>query len=146
MKRFLLTMAFVLLAVARLPSLVAQEPSTNGTVVFEGTPRKKVEVAFLGAREEKLNSDQSFEFQVRILERNGKYYWATREMRELKRIEGPTYITYLELRGAGYIRTFQPFVYEMMKKLTPEQRKEEIGYVEHVVLQFSSITYFGDRK
>lgn len=123
-----------------------QANAQRSTTVFEGFPTKKVESAFVDTRTEALTKNQSFEYQVRVLERNGKYYWASREMRQLLRSESGPYITFHAVDGSGYIRIYQDFMYEMMKQLPEEQRKQEIGYVEHLVIQFGSVTYYGNRS
>ena len=68
----------ILLALA----LVAQNAEARqDSTVFEGRPLKRVEVGFEGMFESPLNSEQAFEFQVRIVERNGRYFWASRGMK-----------------------------------------------------------------
>ena len=122
-------------------SAVGQE-----SVVFEGLPLKRVESFFLATETRNLSNDESFEFQVRIVERNGKYYWASRGMKELIRSEGGSYITYHAVDGVGYIKVGNSLLLDLRDMLPEEQRRQEIGYVEHLLTQFASITYYGNRK
>ena len=140
MKR-LAAIVFILFmtASAQLP---AQQDSQ---VVFEGRPLRKVESAFERTTESSLTSDDAFKYSVRILERGGKYYWASREMRELLRHEAGAYITFISPDGAGYIRVGNGLLLNLRDQLPAEQRAKEIGYVEHLLTQFASITYYGNR-
>lgn len=54
-------------------SALAQDYS----VVFEGRPLKKVESSFERTTTQSLSADESFEYSVRIVERQGKYYWVS---------------------------------------------------------------------
>ena len=131
----------VLAALVLAPSLAAQE-----RVVFEGLPLKKVESSFDETAETALTPDEAFEYQVRVVERNGVYYWASRGMRRLVRSEAGAYITYHAVDGTGYVRVGTPFLLDLRDQLPPAERRQEIGYVEHMLLQFASITYYGNRK
>jgi hypothetical protein len=131
----------ILVTLALAPPLVAQD-----RVVFEGLPIKKVESSFLQTAEAALTSDEAFEYQVRIVERNGVYYWASRGMRRLVRSEAGSYITFHAVDGSGYVRVGTPLLLDLRDQLPPAERRQEIGYVEHMPVQFGSITYYGNRK
>ena len=115
-------------------------------VVFEGTPLRKVESSFAATSTRALSEDEAGEYQVRIVERNGRYYWASREMRELIRSESGAYVTYHATDGSGYIRVGIPLLLDLRDRLPADRRREEIGYVEHLLIQFGSVTYYGNRK
>lgn len=123
------------------PNVLAQDYH----VAFEGRPLKKVESSFELTSSHNLNADESFEYSVRVVERQGKYYWASRGMRELIRSESGAYITFHAADGSGYVRVGNPMLLDLRDQLPEEQRRKEIGYVEHLLSQFSSITYFGNR-
>jgi hypothetical protein len=116
------------------------------TVVFEGQPLKKIQVDFTGLAELQLDSQQAAESAVRVVEHNGRYFWASREMKELKRSESGAYVTYHAIDGSGYVRTAGPLLSSLLKQLSPDQRHAEAEYVEHLLLQFASITYYGKMK
>jgi hypothetical protein len=115
-------------------------------VVFEGRPLIKVESSFESTESSSLDSDEAFEFAVRIVERRGKYYWATREMRELVRSESGAYITFHAVDGSGYVRVGAPLLLELRDLLPADKRRREIGYVEHLLIQYASVTYYGNRS
>lgn len=114
-------------------------------VVFLGTPKLRAIVTPTGAEQVPLDEKYARQKGVIIIERNGKYYWASRENKLLFRTESGSYITYVSADGAGYVRTFTPAMSEMKKKLPPEMKAGEVDYVEHLVQQFDTITFFGDK-
>lgn len=83
--------------------------------------------------------------EVVISEIDGKYYWASRENRELKKIVGGNpsgaMITYLALDGSGYIRVVTSASWkENMRTRFPDY---DLDYTEHMVQALGSLTYFG---
>ena len=115
------------------------------TLVFEGRPLRKVESSFERIVPSTLSSEDAFKYAVRIVERQGKYYWGSREMRELVRHEAGAYITFVAVDGSGYIRIGIPMMLDLRDQLPAEQRRKEIGYTEHLLIQFGSVTYYGNR-
>ena len=107
----------LLIFLATLPVLLLSAPAQEVSVVFEGMPLKKVESSFQATQMSDLNAEKSFEYQVRIVQRGGRYYWASREMKELIRSEGPAYVAYFAKGGAGYVRTLTPAMLDMRDRL-----------------------------
>jgi hypothetical protein len=72
-----------------LPAVLALIPASRAQerVVFEGLPIKKVESSFAATGARDLTPEEAFQYQVRIVERNGRFYWASRGMKELVRSE-----------------------------------------------------------
>lgn len=138
MKVIQLTMALLALPVQALAG-------QGERVAFEGRPVLQLQSGFLATVRRDLSEDQGFEYQVRIIERNGRYFWATRQMIELARSEGGSYTTYVALNGAGYIRVGSPLLLDLRDRLPAEDRQREIGYVEHLLTQLESVTYYGNR-
>lgn len=134
---------------AALVVLVLVVPGTGWAqdyvVVFEGRPLRKVESSFERTVPSTLSSDDAFKYAVRIVERQGKYFWASREMRELIRHEAGAYITFFAVDGSGYIRIGIPMMLDLRDQLPAEQRRKEVGYTEHLLIQFASVTYYGNR-
>lgn len=133
------------LSLAALILVLAAPASHAQRVVFEGQPIKKAEASVDEAILLALAPEEAFKAQVRIVERNGRYYWQTRGMREMTRAESGAYITYTAVDGAGYVRTHSPMMLDLLEKLPKAQRDREIGYTEHILIQFMSLTYFGNR-
>ena len=120
--------------------------STAAEVVFYGQPVKKITTTYESSDAQLLIPSRAREYAVTITSEEGRFFWASRENKPLERTESGTYITYHAMDGSGYVRIYQPIMYEMMSQLPPEQRAREIGYVEHLVYQFGSITYYGDKR
>ena len=121
-------------------------PAGAQQAVFEGFPRKKITSTFESTNVETLSPEQSVEYSVKIVAHGGKYFWATQGNKELNRSESGAYMTFSAVDCSGYVRCFQPFMYEMMKHLPEEMHRKEIGYVEHLVHQFGAITYYGNKQ
>ena len=143
MRAAALLVAAVLLAPAAALLLPA---STAAEVVFYGQPVKKITTTYESSDSQLLIPSKAREYAVTITSEGGQFLWASRENKPLARTEGVTYITYHATDGSGYVRVYQPFMYEMLGQLPPDQRAKEIGYVEHLVHQFGSITYYGDKR
>ena len=62
----------------------ASLPAQDYTVVFEGRPIRKVESSLDGTIESTLAPDDAFKYSVRIVERQGKYFWASRNTVQLR--------------------------------------------------------------
>ncbi len=116
------------------------------SVVFEGRPVEKVEVAFGGTLPVRLSADEGFRYAVRIVERGGRYFWASREMRELVRRETAGYVTFVAPDGSGYVRILSPMLEALRAQLPEAERRREATYTEHLTIQLGSITYFGNRS
>jgi hypothetical protein len=139
MPKMLLRILVAILFLAPSTELLGQR------VVFEGEPLRKVESNFGGTRSIDLEREDAFKAQVRIIERDGRLFWQSRGMKEMTRSESGAYITYSAMDGSGYVRTFVPMMLDMREQLAKELREREIGYTEHLLIQFASITYFGNR-
>jgi hypothetical protein len=139
------TNAIALIDYRHAVGLLSARSAPCQRVVFEGEPLKKVEISVEGTAETQLASEDAFKAQVRIIERDGRYYWQSRGMKELKRSESSAYITYAAADGSGYVRTHIPMMLDLRLQLPKEQRVREIDYSEHLLIQFASITYFGNR-
>lgn len=118
----------------------------DARTIFEGRPVRKLQSSVdevLGPQA--LSADDAFKYQVRIVERQGKYYWASREMKQMARLESGAYITFVAFDGSGYVRIGSPELLGLLDQLPPEERRKEIAYTEHLLIQFASITYFGNQ-
>jgi len=69
------------------------------TAVFVGKPETKIELGNLNMLTENEKSD----YRVLITEDNGKFYWASRQNKELSRYEAGAIISYTALDGSGSI-------------------------------------------
>ena len=114
------------------------------TTVFEGHPTRKIETSPEGATEFSMTPEESDEFLARVVvDREGNYFWASREMRPMVRLVSGSYVTYATT--TSYIRTYIDAVIDL-KRLTPsESAWGPYEYVEHIYVQFVGVNYYGNR-
>lgn len=112
-------------------------------VEFEGTPSVKVEVHEGVAQTQAVPLARAREFSVRIVRNGNAYLWASRNNVPLFKQEAGAYVTYVATTGAGYVRVLSPSMRKALAALPTEQREREFVYVEHMVNQLGSVTYFG---
>jgi hypothetical protein len=127
------------LALAALLSQVALASESE----FEGVPSVKVEVAEGNARSQPVSPERAREFSVKVVRSGNGYVWASRNNVPLLKHEAGAYVTYVATTGAGYVRVLSPAMRKAIQALPPEQREKEFVYMEHMVNQLGSITYYG---
>ena len=116
--------------------LLAFSVSSRAEIIFIGVPLSKTELSGDNVARTTLNALAQQEFQVVIVEDGGRYFWKTREMKELERQESGIYVTYQAVDGSGYVR---------IGSLTAidSNTTQDISYIEHLKLGLSTITYQG---
>lgn len=112
-------------------------------VEFEGAPSVKVEVHEGAAQTQAVPSARAREFSVRIVRSGKAYLWASRNNVPLLKLEGGAYVTYVAITGAGYVRVLSPSIRKALAATAAEQREKKFVYMEHMVNQLGSVTYFG---
>ncbi len=115
----------------------------SSELIFKGTPTKKIEITEASSATFNLTSTQSYEFTVVIEKEGDKYYWRSRNNTELIPIQYGAYVTYMAINGSGYIRIYTDVMQEMYHKLSETEKANSYLYMEHLVHQLGSITYFG---
>lgn len=98
-------------------------------VVLKGTPIIQNKSSFEDSGNLQLSESQQAESKLIITKRGTKYYWTSRQDRELTRHESGVYSIFLETKGAGYVKT-------MMSD-------DKVLYMEHMGLGLETITYWG---
>lgn len=110
-------------------------------LVFEARPTIRINANEDGATRERLSKLDQEKSRITIVWRDGKYFWATRDARELvlkSSRRGPTYL-FLEPNGAGYVKIFDTHTFsDSMRTPGPRYR-----FMEHVHLLLGTITYWG---
>lgn len=112
-------------------------------VEAEGVPQVRIVIDNGVPRRETLRVEQQREFVMRIVERGGRYFWASREMTEMSRSESGSYVTYTALNGSGFVKTYALHMRRMAELLPEQDRRREIRYIEQVSLGFTTFTYVG---
>jgi hypothetical protein len=106
------------------------------TVVFEGYPFSRVSSNEEMTEREELNEAQSKEYRVLIVKRGDKYFWASRENKELFYFTSGA-IHWFIAPTSGYIKIVDP------KLLNPDSDESVLLYVEHMGLVTNLISYWG---
>lgn len=132
---------FVLLLAAAMTWVAPRAVQAQSVQVFRGIPEVKISEAGNERTIDSLHRQDAVNFATVISEIGGKYYWASRENKELVRHQAGAFITYLAVDGSGYIRVIEPAFKSTAALLSSTEA--DFDYVEHLPLGLRSVTYFG---
>lgn len=135
--KFLRFAPLVALAVIRISSAYATD------VEFQGTPILRIDVANGLPTTQVIRPNRAREFDVVILRTDVGYVWASRNNLAMEKIDAISYVTYVAKNGSGYVRVLSPLLRKILPELPAELREREFVYMEHLVHQLGSITYYG---
>jgi hypothetical protein len=107
----------------------AQTVSTVSQVVFKGLPIKKDMSDIEGTEQVSLSEKERVEYRLVITKQGKKYFWESRENRELIISRSDDFYNFVEPNGAGYIRIAKV--------------EGKFLYMEHLTTGFKNITYWG---
>lgn len=74
-----------------------------------------------------------------IVKRDGRYFWATREDRELTIIRSGLFDYFIDIRGGGYVKVLDQRAFAS----SPLYDGGLIQFFEHVSLGIGTLTYWG---
>lgn len=98
-------------------------------VVFKGIPVVQNKSSVEESVNFQLSDSQQSESRSIITRKGQKYFWTSRQDRELTRHESGIYTIFLETRGAGYVKVMRS--------------ADKVLYMEHMGLGLETITYWG---
>lgn len=98
-------------------------------VVLKGTPIIQNKSSVEESGNFQLSESQQAESRSIITKKGQKYYWTSRQDRELTRLESGIYTIFLETKGAGYVKAMKS--------------ADKVLYMEHMGLGLETITYWG---
>jgi hypothetical protein len=126
------------LTAAVLAMLLVAAPAF-AQVVLDAKPTVKVESSE-GATSRLLLSDPDrTKYRVTITRRDGRYFWTSREDRELVYHASGAFHYFIEPRGGGYVKVFDTqMLPESMRDSGPRFR-----YIEHLTFWMGTISYWG---
>src|SRR5262245_35121856 len=104
MKHWRVLAIFILTTMLFMPSRSAAQATT----VFAGLPGVKISEGGVERVPENVSRDRAVNLACVISRIGDKYYWASRENKEMVRIESGAFITFLAVDGAGYVRIVAP--------------------------------------
>ena len=112
--------------------------------VFSGMPVTKISEGGVERTVEDIKAPRSAQLMCIITKVGDKYFWSTREGKEMVRLASGAFITFLAVDGAGYVRVLLPEM-KAVASLTGEAEKR-FDYVEHLQIGLRSVTYYGNRS
>lgn len=134
MNRFLISIAFLF--------FFSVSCHAETTVEFLGFPVIKIQEGGIDRIPSNVLPEKRGEFQCIINKVGEKYYWASRENKEMIKIDsGKAFITYIALDGAGYVKVLKPEYYDQVLDSPVDAAFE---YIEHMSIGLTTITYFGN--
>lgn len=132
----------LLLAVSlALPLTWFTPPSfAQARTVFTGLPAQKISESGLDRRVDPVPRDATVNLRCVVSEIGGKFYWASRDNKELIRLRSGAFTTFVAVDGSGYIRIIDP---AQRPLLTMSATEAKFDYVEHLLFGLRSVTYHG---
>jgi hypothetical protein len=128
MKKCLSVMIYIITASLVLASNVfSQEPPA--IVIFSGLPIKKDMSDIEGTEQVHLSKSEQWNYRLEIIKRGIKYYWASRENRELLFSKSGEFYNFVEPNAAGYVRI--------------AKTEKGVIYMEHLTIGMKNISYWG---
>jgi len=109
--------------------------------VFSGSPEIKVSEGGIERTPDIVSAKDATNLKCIISKIGDKYYWASRENKELIRFEAGAFITFVSPEGVGYVRIINSES-KAIAALT-SATEERFDYVEHLLIGLKSVTYYG---
>jgi hypothetical protein len=112
-------------------------PGIAQTVVLSAKPTVKVESSEASTKRYALTESEQEQYRVIITRRDGRYFWSSRENRELIYHHSGAFHYFTDLTGGGYIKIIDTAMLpDSMHGPGPRFR-----YMEHLTLWLGTITY-----
>jgi hypothetical protein len=118
----------------------AQAPASVATaVVVSGRPETRTDSASDAARHTAVTGAERDTLKVVIVRKGDRYFWASRDNRELERRVSGAFHIFVERTDGGYVRVFDRST--LAESMRPEGARFE--YTEHVPQFRGAVTYWG---
>jgi hypothetical protein len=108
-------------------------------LVFDGVPTVKVESGERKTTRFVLSKKERMESRVTIVRREGRYYWASRENKELMRVVSGAFQYFISREGTGYVKVLDSHL--LPTSMRPAGPRFQ--YMEHLPIMLGTITYWG---
>jgi hypothetical protein len=108
-------------------------------VVLDATPTVRV-ISREGATSmDSVPGSEGAKFRVTIIRRGDRYFWTSREDRELLHQTSGMFHYFIDPRGGGYIKVLDTH----MLPASLRERGPRFRYMEHLTLWLDTITFWG---
>jgi len=134
----------LLIMMVILPMVVPGSTYAQSKTVFSGVPLVKISEGGISRVPEELPREISVNLGCLISELEGRYYWATRNNKELIRHDSDNFLTFVAIDGSGYVRIIKKEKKRLVSSF--DITEDKYDYVEHMLLGLENITYFGTRN
>jgi hypothetical protein len=124
---------------AQLFSLMLVQAPAGPAVVLSGRPTAKAEGAEDATRHTAVTEAERDKLRVVIVRKGDRYFWASRENRELERRVAGAFHIFVDRVDGAYVRVFDRST--LPDSMRPEGPRFE--YVEHVPLFRGTVTFWG---
>ena len=111
------------------------------TPEFKGVPSTKISEGGVSNIVDKLSNEKSASSICEIKTDGNKYYWYSRNNKELVKIVAGAFVTYVAIDGSGYVRVIMPEFKSAASQMGDTEAK--FDYVEHLLMGLKSVTYYG---
>jgi hypothetical protein len=128
--------AFMGTAVAQTP---ARPSPAESATVLQGRPASRTESSDETSKHVTIPDAERAKVAVVIVRKGGRYFWASRENRELERRVSGAFTYFVDRTEGGYIRVFDRST--LPESLRPDGPQFE--YTEHVPVWRNTVTYWG---
>ncbi len=118
--------------VLSVPLIVMSDES----VVLDGSPNVRIVSSSDSTTKSPISQGEKNKYSLKIIKRNGKYLWASRENKRLTYKFSGAYHYFIEPGGAGYVKVVDRR--NLMDKTNPRYL-----YYEHMSLGLQTYTYWG---
>ncbi len=132
MTRFRVVNVLLLLVIVLFVIVMSFSHSNSqsaSTVVVNGLPMKKVMSDIEGTESVTVSEKERFSYRLLITKKDKKYFWSSRENKELIFSQNGAFYDFVEPNGRGYIRV--------------SIVDGKCLYMEHLTLGLKNITYWG---
>lgn len=114
----------------------AKDPSLS-SVVLIGYPAIRSQNVIGQNTTTALDGKTADEYLCMVTKKAGRYFWASRENKEMVKNAAGGFITYAAKDGTGYVKVIN-------KAAVPEDVKElPLNYMEHLHIKLFTLTYWG---
>ena len=137
----MVTRLIVYLLIVVASGIMPGQTNAQSRTVFSGIPVIKVSEGGTERLPETIRRDSAVNLRCVVSEIDGKYYWATRENKEMVRHASGAFVTYVAIDGSGYVRIVDPSAKGAASLMSPTETK--FDYVEHLLVGLRSVTYYG---
>src|SRR4030066_538055 len=125
-------------------AIVYSNAFAESETIFSGVPMTKSNEGGISRGSQELERKDAINLACVISKIEGKYYWATRENKEMNKFESGAFETYVAVDGSGYVRAIRPDMKEVASLM--DKTEERYDYVEHLLIGLRSVTYYGERN